>query len=231
VRWLPDGTLEFLGRIDDQVKLWGHRIELGEIQTVLRKHPAVAHCVVQLREDHPGDKRLIGYYVVSSGQAANAAELKRHLRAQLPDYMVPASFQELSQLPLTPSGKVDRRALPAPDEHRPELDTPYVAPRDALEEQLTAIWAGLLRVERVGVHDNFFGLGGHSLLAMQAATRINQNCHVLLPLRTMFEFPTVAGVAVAVRNLQGTQVSTAGPQVRVAKINRDLHRRRRPPTS
>ena len=168
VRWRADGKLEFLGRLDNQVKLRGFRIELGEIEAVLKEHPSVAQGVVVLREDRPGDRRLVAYCVSSRNAVWNVSELSRHLRTKLPDYMVPAVFVRLEALPLTPSDKIDRRALPLPDDLRPQLETGYVAPRNPIEEQLASIWCKVLGVERVGIHDNFFDLGGHSLLAVRS---------------------------------------------------------------
>ncbi len=196
VRWRADGTLEFLGRLDDQVKLRGFRIELGEIEAVLRQCPGITQNVVLLREDRPGDKRLVGYYVPVNGSSLSHADLTRHLREKLPEYMVPSAFVALERLPRTPNGKVDRRALPAPAQDRPGLGSGYAAPCTALEEQLAAIWAEVLGQERVGIHDNFFfDLGGHSLLAVRLVSRIQQRTGKLVPLAVLFRDPTVSGMA------------------------------------
>jgi amino acid adenylation domain-containing protein len=195
VRWRADGTLEFLGRLDDQVKLRGFRIELGEIETLLNAHPSVAHGVVVLREDRPGDKRLVAYCVSASDAAWNVTDLARYLRSHLPDYMVPSAFVQLEALPLTSSGKVNRRVLPAPDVSRLELETSYVAPRNPLEHQLVSIWCEVLGMERAGIHDHFFELGGHSLLALQLIHKINAAFGLELPVRLLFEQPTAAGQA------------------------------------
>lgn len=203
-RWMPTGDLAILGRYDDQVKIRGFRVELGEIEATLAQHPDLRQNAVVAREDTVGKKRLVAYLVPRDKQGFSLSAIRRQLREKLPAYMMPSAFVTLDALPLTLNGKVDRRALPAPDEHRPELDTPYVAPRDEVEEQLAAIWAEVLRVERVGVHDSFFDLGGHSLLAMQVVARIHQVCRVLIPLRRMFGSPTVASLAPAVRELQDT---------------------------
>ena len=194
-RWRADGNLEFLGRIDDQVKLRGFRIELGEIESVLNEHPDIAHSVVILREDRPGDKRLVAYCVAAANVELNHTDLRSHLRNRLPDYMLPAAFVELNALPLTSSGKVNRRALPAPEDSRPDLDASYVAPRNAIEEQLASIWCDVLGIAEIGIHDNFFALGGHSLLATLVHARISAVLQVDLPLRNLFESPTIAELA------------------------------------
>ena len=191
-RWRADENLEFLGRLDDQIKLRGFRIELGEIEAVLSEHPDVAQSVVSLREDRPGDKRLVGYCVPSAGARLRFAELSRDLRSRLPDYMVPTAFVGLETLPLTSSGKVNRRVLPAPDDSRPELETGYVAPRNAIEEQLTVIWRDVLGVRKVGIHDNYFELGGHSLLALKLFARIEKEFGRKWPLQTLFQAPSIA---------------------------------------
>jgi len=190
-RYLPGGNIEFLGRGDHQVKIRGHRIELGEIEAALGQHPAVRKAVVLAREDVPGEKRLVAYVVAES----TADELRRFLKDKLPDQMVPAVFVLLDTMPLLSNGKIDQRALPAPDRTRPELDKIFVAPRTPTEELLAEIWAQVLDLERVGIHDNFFDLGGHSLLATQAVSRMRDAFQVDIPLRRLFEVPTVAGLA------------------------------------
>jgi len=195
-RYLPDGNVEFLGRVDHQVKLRGFRIELGEIETVLGRHQAVREAVVLAWEDEPGSKRLVAYVVPTAEHPSSLiSELRSSLKESLPEYMVPSAFVTLDALPLTSSGKVDRRALPAPDRARPELGGAYVAPRTLVEEELVRMWAEVLNVERVGVHDNFFDLGGHSLMATQLISRVRATYQVDLPLRRLFETPTVAGLA------------------------------------
>jgi amino acid adenylation domain-containing protein len=208
VRWLPGGTLDFLGRVDHQVKIRGFRIEPGEIEAVLRRHPAVDECAVVVREDTPGEKRLVAYVT----GAAETDALRAHLRESLPEYMVPAAFVGLEQLPLTPNGKLDRRALPAP-EYEAGAER-YVAPRTPVEEVLAGIWAEVLRLERVGVHDNFFELGGHSLLATRVASRIQAVFSVELPLRALFEGPTVAELSVRVEERRRAEVPLPPPVVR-----------------
>jgi amino acid adenylation domain-containing protein len=194
-RYLPDGDLEYLGRTDDQIKLRGFRIELGEIEAVLAQHPAVREAAVIVREDQPGDKRLVAYVAAVVGQDPSTAEIRNFAAEKLPAHMVPAAIVKLPELPLTPNGKVDRRALPAPDQSRPELEESYVGPRTPIEEGVAGIWAQVLKIERVGVYDNFFQLGGHSLLATQVISRIRQVFQVELPLRAIFESPTVAGLS------------------------------------
>ncbi|HBZ82358.1 non-ribosomal peptide synthase/polyketide synthase [Brevibacillus parabrevis] len=195
VRYLENGELEFLGRIDDQVKIRGYRIELGEIENALRQHPAVQNVVVIARQEGAGDKRLAAYLVAATGQQPDEAELVRYLKSTLPEYMVPAGYVWLEKIPLTVNGKVDRRALPAPDYGHAETGKAYVAPRKPIEEIVANIWAQVLSVERVGVYDDFFELGGHSLLATQAVSRLKEAFGVNVPLRTLFEHPDVAGMS------------------------------------
>ncbi len=207
-RWSRDGTLEFLGRIDDQVKLRGFRIELGEIDAVLRRHPGVADAVTLVRGD-----RLVAY-LVDAADPPSANDLLAWLRQGLPEHMVPAAIVRLAAMPLTPSGKVDRRALPAPDFHAPEHT--YVAPEGAVEEAICAVFAevlGVLGVLRVGARDGFFELGGHSLLAAQAMARVRDALGVELPLRALFEAPTPAGLAAAVQAARAEGLGVAGPAI------------------
>ena len=194
-RYLADGNIEFLGRIDHQVKVRGYRIELGEIESVLNEHPGVSESVVVAREDEPGDKRLVAYLVGSESETPALSELRSYLKEKLPKYMVPSSFVTLERIPLTVNGKVDRLALPAPEETRPELEEAYVAPRSALEDVIAGIWADVLRVERVGVDDNFFELGGHSLNLTKVLLQVQDALQVKVPLRTLFEEPTVGQLA------------------------------------
>jgi amino acid adenylation domain-containing protein len=202
-RWRADGQLEFLARLDDQVKLRGLRIELGEIEAVLAEHADVKEAVAVVREDTPGDQRLVAYFV-AAGQtqaAPSAVELRTHLARRLPAHMIPSVFAPLARLPLTPRGKVDRRALPppaaAPDE------THYVAPRNETEARVAEIFAQLLGLPRVGVDDNFFEIGGHSLLATQATAHVSRAFGVRLMVRRLFEAPTAAQIAEEIRKLAG----------------------------
>ncbi len=193
-RYLPDGNIEFLGRSDDQVKIRGFRIELGEIAAALRQHPAVRDAVVLAQNGH-GEQRLVAYLAGDGDTRLTANELRGFLKDKLPEHMMPAVFVLLDALPLTANGKIDRRALPTPDGQRQELDEEFLASRTATEELLAEIWGRVLGVERVGIYDNFFHLGGHSLLATQVVSRIRETFQVEMPLRCMFEAPTVAGLA------------------------------------
>jgi amino acid adenylation domain-containing protein len=195
MRYRADGSLEFLGRTDHQVKLRGFRIELGEIEAVLVQHPAVRQAVSLVREDAPGDKRLIAWVVPAPGKPPTIGELRGYLQRELPEHMLPSAVVLLDAIPLTPGFKLDRAALPEPDWGRLELVESYVAPRSPTEQALADLWAALLRVERVGVHDNFFELGGHSLLATLMMARVQAAAGVELPLRALFEDPTVQGMA------------------------------------
>jgi amino acid adenylation domain-containing protein len=226
VRLRPGGVLEYLGRLDDQIKLRGHRIEPGEIEAALREHPAVRAAVVLGREDAPGGKRLVAY-VVPEGTAPGNADLRRFLQQRLPDFMVPSAFMVMETLPLSPTGKVDRRGLPAPGEARPDLGQAFVPPRDSIEEAVAGIWATMLRVDRVGVHDDFFALGGHSLLATQVVSRILAELEVELPLRAIFETPTVAGLASLVASARSSRAPLRSPAER-AKLDRSPLRRVEP---
>jgi len=191
VRYLPDGNIEFLGRIDNQVKIRGFRIELGEIETVLGQHEAVQDCVVIAQSDERETKRLVAY-VVPSQETISVRELRGVLKQKLPDYMMPSAFVMLAAMPLTPNGKIDRRALPSPDSSNFSSDASFISPRTPTEEVLAAIWSNLLGVEQVGIYDNFFELGGHSLLATQVISRLRETFSVELPVRCLFEAPTLA---------------------------------------
>ena len=195
VRWLPDGNLEFLGRIDQQVKIRGFRIELGEIEARLEKHPAVARAVLQAREDKPGDRRLVAYYTLKSGQKAKANELRNHLKSELPDYMVPAFFVPLEEIPLSSSGKINYRALPEPDYYRSAQGQNYTAPRNELETLLAEKLREVLGLERIGIHDNFFELGGDSLKAAVFINQLQQALDEILYVVLLFDHQTIAGLA------------------------------------
>ncbi|NOK13568.1 amino acid adenylation domain-containing protein, partial [Corallococcus exercitus] len=206
VRQREDGKLEFLGRVDFQLKIRGYRVELGEVEAGLGACEGVREAVVIAREDAPGDKRLVAYVVAKPGSTVEATALRSELKGQLPEYMVPSAFVVLEAMPLNANGKVDRKALPAPDAESEPRSRDFVAPRSDLEQQLAAIYSELLGVKRVGIHDGFFELGGHSLLATQAISRIRQTFQVELPLRKLFESPTVETLAVLVMEAQAAQV-------------------------
>jgi hypothetical protein len=194
-RWRADGNIEYLGRNDDQVKIRGYRIELGEIESQLVRHAQVKEAVVIAREDVPGEKRLVAYVTVTDEAGPGSEELRSHLKGMLPEYMVPSAFVKLPALPLTPSGKVDRKGLLLMDAGNQDTGTTFIPPSTAAESVIVGIWAALLRRERVGIHDNFFEIGGHSLLSMQFASRVKDIFQVSLPIKQIFENPTVAGVA------------------------------------
>jgi acyl carrier protein len=221
-RYLPDGNIEFLGRLDHQVKIRGFRIELGEIEAVLNQYQAVQSSVVVAREDVSGDKRLVAYTLAVPGSAPSASELRSFLQQKLPEYMVPSVFVFLDSLPLTPNGKLDRKALPAPDQTRPELDETFVAPRTPVEETLASIWAGVLKVDKVGIHDNFFELGGHSLLATQLISRIRDTFKIDLPLRSLFEAPTIYGLAQRLQELGVKQ--DVMQETKITRLTREQYR-------
>jgi len=196
-RWRQDGVLEFLGRLDNQVKVRGYRIELAEVEAALLRHTSVREAVAVVREDSPGDKRLVVYAVPRPGQQLEAATLRAFLQERLPEYMVPSAFMVLEALPLTSNAKVDRKALPAPEGARAQEAT-YVAPRDQMEQELAALWSEVLGVERVGIHDDFLSLGGHSLLATRLVSRVRQAFQVELPLKDFFAAPTVAELSLRI---------------------------------
>jgi acyl carrier protein len=199
VRWRPDGTIQFLGRFDDQVKLRGFRIEPGEVEAAIRRHPQVRDALALVRQV-AGDQRLI-LYLIPEGEPPPASELRSFLAGQLPEYMLPAAFVTLDAWPLTPGGKVDRRALPVP---ALAGDEEYVAPRTATEQEIADLCASLLGIERVGVTESFFALGGHSLLATQLLARIQARWGVEVPLRTLFEQPTIEALAAVVDQMAET---------------------------
>lgn len=205
--YLPDGNIKLLGRLDHQVKIRGFRIELGEIEALLSQHPEVQHCVVIVREDNPGDKRLVAYIVPTTDSTATISDLRQFIAEQLPEYMVPAVFVILEALPLNPSGKVDRQALPAPGTTRPELESDFVAPRTPTEKALADIWAELLNLEQIGIHDNFFDLGGDSILSTRFIAKANQvglefTTKQLFEHQTIAELATVADVVFPVQQMQ-----------------------------
>ena len=195
MRRRPDGTLDFLGRMDFQVKIRGYRIELGEIEAQLRKGAGVRDVVALAREDSPGDKRLVAYLIAETGKSIDVDAVKAGVRAELPDYMVPSAFVVLPKFPLTPNGKVDRKALPAPEKGSARTAAAYAPPTEGVETQIAAVWTELLSVERVGLDDNFFDLGGHSLLTVQLQRRLKDVLARPLALTDLFRFPTIRSLA------------------------------------
>ena len=218
-RYRGDGSIEFLGRIDHQVKVRGFRIELGEIETALGEHPIVREVVVLVREDAIEDKRIVAYVVLKQECATPTEELRRVLKEKLPSFMIPSAFVVLDSLPLTPNGKIDRKALPAPDHERPDIEGAFVAPRTPIEEMIAAIWSQILKVEKVGVHDNFFTLGGHSLLATQVVHRVRDTFNVDFPLRRFFETPTVADLATYIARSQVSEADDATLTAALAELS------------
>ncbi|HEY0406879.1 MAG TPA: amino acid adenylation domain-containing protein, partial [Pyrinomonadaceae bacterium] len=236
-RYLHGGAIEFIGRLDYQLKLRGFRIELGEIEALLRQHASVRDAAVLVREETAGDARLVAYVVPAeepAGAFRDEAEsdhqqfagfdagptplLRAYLKSRLPEHMLPSAFVWLEELPLTPGGKLDRRALPSVDDARPALDETYSAPRTPVEEMLANIWAAILRLERVGLKDNFFELGGHSLLGTQVVSRVREAFNVEIPLRVIFESPTIGGMAESVEAaLRAERGSLAPPLAPVAR--------------
>jgi acyl-coenzyme A synthetase/AMP-(fatty) acid ligase/acyl carrier protein len=193
-RFLADGAIHCLGRCDHQVKVRGFRIELGEIESVLSGHPAVVEAVVVAREDRPGD-RYLAAYLRPAGGAPAASELRVFLKERLPDYMVPSTFTVLGAFPLTPNGKVDRRRLPAPEERRAGTRAAFLAPRDEIERAIAAVWRDVLRLDEVGVDDNFFDLGGHSLLLVQVQAKLREALARDIAIVEMFQYPTIRALA------------------------------------
>lgn len=194
VRRLPDGNLEFISRIDTQVKICGFRIELAEIEAVLIQNPEIKQVLVIVREDEPGNKLLVAY-LMAKDNSQTLSSLRNFLQKKLPDYMIPAAFVFIEAFPLSSNGKINRRALPAPNTYQRNLDVDFVAPRTPIEEELATIWSSVIKLQQVGIHDNFFELGGHSLLATQVVSRLKEVFSLDFPLRYLFENPTIAELA------------------------------------
>jgi len=210
-RWLPDGVIEYLGRNDFQVKVRGLRIELGEIEAALSEHATVGQAVVVSREETPGDVRLVAYLVPRANASPSAADLRVFLKDRLPEYMIPSAFVILPSLPLNPSGKVDRKALPAPASGRPTRSGAYVAPRTEVESMIAAVWKEVLCLEAVGMHDNFFDIGGHSLKLIQVQARIEKQLNRKLAVVDLFQYPTIETLS---RHLtSGGDIATARESV------------------
>jgi amino acid adenylation domain-containing protein/FkbM family methyltransferase len=223
VRARSDGSIEFLGRTDQQVKIRGFRIELGEIEAALSQHPAVREAVALVRNEPQTEPQLVAYLLLAGNEAPAPSVLRDFLAQRLPDYMLPAAFVALREWPLTPNGKLDRRALPAPAGDARLRETSYTPPSTPPQGQLAELWAELLRLERVGIHDNFFALGGHSLLATQLLARISQQFRVTLPLRVIFERPTIAALAEALGQAGPPSTLTPHPPA-LTRVARDRHR-------
>ncbi len=211
-RYQPDGNIEFLGRIDHQVKIRGFRIELGEIESRLMEHDAIKNAVVVAREDRPGDQRLIAYLVSNSSKPPTTGALKDFLLRTLPDYMVPTAFVWLKELPLSPNGKVDRKALPVPDSIHAAPTKSLVLPRTEMEKTLVGIWQKALGVEQVGTEDNFFELGGNSLLLVRIQGELRALLNQDLPVTVLFQYPTISSLA-GYSSRQDSR-KTAAPKIR-----------------
>lgn len=216
-RFRTDGLIEFHGRIDEQVKIRGFRIEIGEIECVLGRHPDVREAVVALREDTPGEKRLVAYVVPKDQAHLSIPELRLFAQDKLPQFMIPAQFVSLRTLPLMPNGKIDRKTLPVPEELE-RSEKRYLAPRNPDEEQLARIWSDVLKLEKVGIEENFFDLGGHSLLAIQVIARVRDSFKLELPMAAFFEAPTIGGMAVALGRCRESKGTTGGGIRRVARV-------------
>jgi amino acid adenylation domain-containing protein len=214
VRYLSDGNLEFLGRIDHQVKIRGFRIELGEIEAILTQHPKIHELVVMAREDSPGDKHLIAYFVVKQ-PIPSTSELRQFLADKLPDYMIPSAFVALETLPLTPNGKVDRKALPKPQDIQREADASIVAPQTELEQTIAKVWQEVLQVESVGIQDSFFELGGHSLLVVQMQEKLVKALNRPIPVTVLFQYLTIQALA------QYLSESSSQPTMVTPKVRSD----------
>jgi amino acid adenylation domain-containing protein/thioester reductase-like protein len=221
-RYLPNGNIEYLGRIDNQLKIRGFRIELGEIEAILSQHPGVRENVVIAREDIPGEKRLVAYFVPQLEQTPTTNELRILLTEKLPQYMVPSAFVRLELLPLTPNGKVDRKALPVPDFQNTQLAVTFVAPRTPVEKILADIWANALHIEKVGVVDNFFDLGGHSLTTIRVMSQINETFQIKLPLRHLFTAPTVAELARTIESTFGANSSVRANEITTLNLEAEV---------
>jgi hypothetical protein len=209
-RYLPDGSIECLGRIDHQVKIRGYRIECGEVESALRQYPAVREAVVVAQEESSVAsigpvRRLVAYVVAAQNLVPSAHELRAFLKHKLPEYMLPSAFVLLEAFPLMPNGKLDRAALPPPDQSRPDLKN-LVPPRTAVENALAQIWKDVLELDEIGIHDNFFEIGGHSLLATLVLSQVRHVFQVELPMRTLFDRQTVCELANAITDLQGDAV-------------------------
>jgi acyl carrier protein len=218
VKHRADGNLEFLGRSDNQLKIRGFRVELGEIEACLLRHPSIAEAIVVPVNQQTAAVQLVGYIVPAAGEAPE--HLKDFLRKTLPEYMIPSQFLLLDQLPLTPTGKVDRLGLPTPERTRQNLEQEFVPPRSPLEEQIAQIWGQVLQIPNPGIHDNFFELGGHSLMATQLISRLRSEFSIEIPVRVLFEEPTIARLSLKVVQSQAARAS----EEHIATLLGDLER-------
>jgi amino acid adenylation domain-containing protein len=223
-RYLPDGNVVFLGRVDNQVKIRGFRIELGEIEAAISKHPSVQQVVVIARELRPGDLGLVAYVVAKPGVTIDIHDVRASLKGKLPIYMLPAAFEVLEKIPLSANRKVDRKALPAPKQKSVDLAEAFVAPRNEKEDKLASLWSEVLHFSPIGVNDNFFELGGHSLMAIQVISRVRNHFGVELPLRVLFENPTVAELCVAIESHSNGSKPKDAP---IVAVRRELVRAKR----
>jgi acyl carrier protein len=192
---LPGGCLVYKGRKDSRVKVRGYGVEIAEIEMALLNHPDIREAIVVARQNELGESRLVAYFTSIDHRELNASDLRTFLKEKLPDYMIPSDFVILDRIPLGPGGKVDRKALAAPDNSRPQLASTYISPKTPIEVQLAKIWSDLLDIDRVGINDNFFDLGGHSLTASRVISRVIQTFRLNLPLKLLFDSPTVAEMA------------------------------------
>ncbi len=226
-RYLADGNIDFLGRIDNQVKLRGFRIELGEIEAALAQHPTIRQTTVLLREDQVGEQRIVAYVVPHEKATPTPTELRDFIKEKLPQYMIPSALMILEKLPLTPNGKLDRRALPVPEDIRLQLEVTYVKPQTNIEQLIAEIWQKVLKVKKVGIYDNFFELGGHSLLMVQIQSQLQQSLDRKLPIVELFQYPTIHALAQYLTPKPSTQVPSQSSQKRannrrVRKVAHDI---------
>jgi acyl carrier protein len=229
-RWLPDGNIEYLGRVDFQVKIRGFRVELGEIDNLLLRHPSVENAVTLALTDSPGGPRLVSYVLPRPEQNLTSGELRAFVEKDLPDYMVPSFFVIMDAFPLSPNGKVDRKRLPIPSANRPELATDYVPPRNEVERKIAAIWQEVLGIDNVGVHDNFFELGGHSLLLAKVNDQLESTFEQSFNMVDMFRYPTIADLAQHLSH-EIQQTSLTDEARRRAEKQRKQRRRRQRPSA
>jgi acyl carrier protein len=225
-RYLPDGQIDFLGRIDNQVKVRGYRIEPGEIEQVFKQHPAVMDIAVIVREDTPGDKRLVAYLVAQDEKVLDTNELRSFGKEKLPQYMIPSAFVVLAALPLTPNGKVDRKALPAPEKSDVKTDAAYLPPQTELERIVTDIWQHVLRIEHVGLNDNFFDLGGHSLLMIQVQGKLRAALQRSITIVDLFKHPNVRDLVAYLSDKETTSPLLTDQRLAKLKAGRDRLRNR-----